>query len=540
MLRAGTTQPRDPVRTLARLFCFALAFLGAFPVGLAAFLSSAPAERWAAQQTSAVLQRELGLAATFDVKVRLLPLRLAIENLNVPASDGGGPFLKAKSASVTPRFFSLLAGKLDLGDIEIDQPDARIVLRGGKLANLRYRLPEKKSKTERPKDAPFGSLSLGEGRFRLDIDGVAVETDAIDLDVFAEPGGAFEVALRAGATRVDRSHAPLLKEPDPSLPPVYEEDSLCRLDLRLHYEPGSVLLRRLSLMGSADLDPLPGTRPSCDLTSDDKPGTVLARVSQMRLVLSEGKPPLVDGHVVVRAPVPLVNRFVRATPLHGFVAFAGGVRWDGTHKLPAVQGKLTGGGIALGDITLAEKLDVDVSLIDDEVHIPHYYMRFADGDVHLYNGHIRPFAEGVRVDVEKVDGKGMLFHSMMRDLNVSPESWARWNLTSTKVTKITGTLNPVHVDAELLAETNDFELFDKGYKQPTRQHMIGIKMPITVRAKLGVRPKAFEIYDARTEFGKSALLAKLVSISYAGEVSLDVDTLTTLELSDISPLVTIP
>jgi translocation and assembly module TamB len=70
--------------------------------------------------------------------------------------------------------------------------------------------------------------------------------------------------------------------------------------------------------------------------------------------------------------------------------------------------------------------------------------------------------------------------------------------------------------------------------------MIGIKMPITVRARLGVRPKAFEIYDGKTEFGRSAMLAKLVSIGYNGEVTLDVDTLTKLELSDISPLVTIP
>lgn len=532
-------QRRDVVRTVARLACFALAFLGAVPLGLAAFLTSAPAERWAAAQTSQVLQRELGLAATFDVKVRLLPLRLAIENLTVPASDGGSPFLKAKSASVTPRFFSLLAGKLDLGDIEIDQPDLRIVLRQGKLANLRYRLPETKSKTERPKDAPFGSLSIGEGRFKVDVDGVAMETDAIDLDVFAEPGSAFEVALRAGTSRVDRTHAALVKVPDPTLPPVVEEDSLCRLDLRLHYDPSGVLLRRLSLLGAADLDPAPGTRPSCD-DSEDKPGTVLARLSQVRLVMAEGKPPLVDGHVVVKAPVPLVNRFVRATNLHGSVAFAGDVRYDGTHKLPTVQGKVTGSGIKIGPIALAEKLDVDLSLQDDEVRVPHYYMRFADGDVNLYNAHIRPLAEGVPVSVEKVDGKGMLFHSMMRDLNVSPEPWVHWNLTTTKVTKIQGTLNPPHVDAELYAETHEFELFDKGFKQPTRQHMIGIKSPIIVRAKLGVRPKAFEIYDAKTEFGRSAMLAKLVSISYGGDVTLDVDTLTTLELADISPLVTIP
>lgn len=527
------------MRTVARLACFALAFLGAVPLGLAAFLTSAPAERWAAAQTSQVLQRELGLAATFDVKVRLLPLRLAIENLTVPASDGGSPFLKAKSASVTPRFFSLLAGKLDLGDIEIDQPDARIVLRQGKLANLKYRLPETKSKTERPQDAPFGSLSIGEGRFKVDIDGVAVETDAIDLDVFAEPGTAFEVALRAGTSRVNRTHAPLLKVPDPTAPPVVEEDALCRLDLRLHYDPSGVLVRRLSLLGNADLDPAPGTRPSCE-ESEDKPGIVLARLSQVRLVTAEGKPPLVDGHVVVKAPVPLVNRFVRATQLHGAVAFAGDIRYDGTHKLPTVQGKVSGSGINIGPIALAEKLDVDVSVQDDEVRVPHFYMRFADGDVNLFNAHIRPLAEGVPVSVEKVDGKGMLFHSMMRDLNVSPEAWVHWNLTTTKVTKIGGTLNPPHIDAELYAETHEFELFDKGFKQPSRQHMIGIKTPIIVRAKLGVRPKAFEIYDAKTEFGKSQMLAKLVSISYSGDVTLDVDTLTTLELADISPLVTIP
>jgi translocation and assembly module TamB len=531
------------VGLLARLACFALAFLGAVPVGLAAFLTSPPAERWAAEQTSRALQRELGLGATFDVKVRLLPLRLAIENLTVPASDGGAPFLRAKSASVTPRFFSLLAGKLDLGEIEIDQPDARIVLRDGKLANLKYRLPDTQSKTERPKDAPFGSLSIGEGRFHVDVDGVLIRTDAIDLDVFAERGGAFEVALRSGTTKLDRQHAALVKDPDPSLPPVVEEDALCRLDLRLHYQPGSVLLRRLSLMGFADLDSKAGTRPSCDGSNEgeDRPGLVLARLSQLRFVMAEGRPPLLDGHVVFRAPLPLVNRFVRATPLSGHVAFAGDLRWDGSGKLPSGQGKITGGGIKLGAIALAEKLEIDLRLQDDAVVIPRYYMRFADGDVHLSNAHIQPFAAGVPIRVEKVDGKGMLFHSMMRDLNVSPHSWVHWNLTTTKVTKIGGTLNPLKVDAELFAETHDFALYDKGYREPTRSHMISIKAPITVRARLGVRPTAFEIYDAKTEFGQSAMLAKLVSINYdEGDVTLDVDTLTKLEFADISPLTTIP
>src|SRR5262249_1070690 len=101
--------------------------------------------------------------------------------------------------------------------------------------------------------------------------------------------------------------------------------------------------------------------------------------------------------------------------------------------------------------------------------------------------------------------------------------------------------DPVKIDADLYAETHEFELFDKGFKQPTRQHMIGIKSPVIVRARIGVRPKAFEIYDAKTEFGHSQMLAKLVSIAFEnGDTTLDVDTLTTVELADISPLVTIP
>ncbi|HEY6077600.1 MAG TPA: hypothetical protein VIW29_02290, partial [Polyangiaceae bacterium] len=524
---------------MARLLCFALAFVGAVPVGLAAFVTSGPAARWAAQQTSRALEQELGLRATFDVKVRLLPLRLAIENLKVPASDGGSPFLTAKSASITPRFFSLLAGKLDLGDIEIEKPDARIVLRQGKLANLRYRLPQTSPTAERPKNAPLGSLSIGEGRFSIDVDGVAVETETIDLDAFAEPGNSFEIALRAGLTRIDRRHVPLRKVQDPSLPLAHEEDSLCRLDLRLHYEPGTLLIRRLSLLGNADLDPQPGTRPSCEQEGEDQPGQVLARLSQVRVMLADDAPPRVDGHVMVRAPIPLVNRFAK-TQLAGYVAFAGDVRWDGVHQLPAVQGKITGGGVKIGDIALAEKLDLDVSVQDDEVYVPRFYMRFADGDVNMINARARPLAPGVPISAERVDGKGMLFHSMMRDLNVSPEPWVHWNLTTTRVTKIGGTLAPVKVDAELFAETHEFEVFDTSWRDPARSHMIGIKTPITVRARIGVRPNAFEIYDAKTEFGSSAMLAKLVSISFSGDVTLDVDTFSKLELSDISPLTTIP
>jgi translocation and assembly module TamB len=530
-------RPRDPIRTFARLACFALALIGAVPLAFAALLASPPVERWAAEQTAAAVQRELGIVAAFEVRVRLLPLRLSVEKLRVPATDGGEPFLVAKSASVAPRFFSLLAGRLDLGEIEIEAPKVRAVIKDGKLANLRHRTRDSAPR-ERPNDAPFTALSLSDGQLEVQLDGVKVNADAIDLDVFAERGLAFEVALRTGSSRIVHRHE-RLQLPKRESPPWVNEDALCRVDLRLRYEPDNVLIRRLSLLGSADLDSRPGTLPSCDGAAREHPGQVLARLSQVRLVTAQGKSPLIDGHVVARIPVPLTNRYVAMSRVEGHVAFAGDVRWDGSRKLPELRGKLTGAGLKLDVYALAEKLEADLVLQGDEIGVPRFYMRFADGDVHLQNGLIKPLSPGAPISVERVDGKGMKFHSMMRDLNVTPNTIVHWNLTTTKVTKIGGTLSPLKIDADLFADTHDFEVFDRAYHDPARQHMIGIKAG-TVQARLGVRPHAFEIYDARTHFGKSAMLAKLVSIRFVGEVELDVGTLTEIDLSDISPLTTIP
>ena len=192
---------------------------------------------------------------------------------------------------------------------------------------------------------------------------------------------------------------------------------------------------------------------------------MLARLSQVRVVTAEGKPPLIHGHVVLRAPVPLVNRFVRVTPLSGSVAFAGDLRWDGTHRLPGVQGKLTGSGIKIGQVALAEKLDGDLSLQDDELRVPHFYMRFADGDVHLYNAHIRPLADGVPLNVEKWKARALLFHSMMRDRTCRRALGA----LESESTKVPRSRHPEPDQGGRGAgrETNEFELSQK-LPSPTR------------------------------------------------------------------------
>ena len=532
---------RDFGRIFARLVCGLFAVFGALPLLAGFVLSTSTVKAWAANETTRILREQLGVSASFRVELKLLPLRMTVEQLVVPASDGGTPALEVTRIAVTPRIFSLLSGRLDAGDVEVDQPKGRLVLKDGQVQNLAYHLPEPSKKPRAPsKQAPFSSLSVGDARFSLDIDGVHVDTGEIDLDVFAEQGPTFEVALRASGSRLWRQRVVRGVPPPPPGTLAMDEDTLCRLELRLRYEPGDILVRRLSALGAADLDPKPGTLPTCDSSRDDLPGRVVLRLSQVRVGLRKGEVPLVDGHVVLRAPAPLLNRFVRAGTLVGVVAFSGDVRYDGRHQMPEVHGKLTGTGVEFERFKLAKKLDVDLDIAGDVIDIPHYMMTFADGDVVLKNAHIEPFAPGVVLRADRVDSRSMTFHGLMRDLGVTPDTLIHWDFDDLRVTKIAGTIKPLKIDAEVYADTRNFEVTDVSYRDPRRKRMIGVKSAL-VRGHLGVRPTSFDIYDTRTDFGQSSIFVKLVSIAFAdAAVKMSVPKGAHIDLGDISPIVGIP
>lgn len=535
------TRNRDFGRIFARVLCSLFALLGALPLLAGFFLSSATVENWAAGETARILAEQLGLTASFQVELKLLPLRVTVSQLVVPASDGGTPALSVARVAVTPRIFSLLSGRLDAGDVEIDQPKARLVIKDGQLQNLRYRLPAAPAKARAPsKQAPFTSLSVGDAHVALDIDGVHVDSGALDLDVFAELGPSFEIALRASGTRVWRERVVRGVPPPPPGTLATDEDTLCRLELRVRYEPSDILVRRFSALGSADLDPKPGSLPSCDNLREDDPGRVMLRLSQLRVGLRKGEIPLIDGHVVLRAPLPLVNRFVRAGPLKGTASFAGDVHYDGRHKLPELHGKLTGAGIEFEHFKLAKTLDVEVAVSGDAINIPRYQMAFANGDVVLKNARIEPFSPGVPLSVERVDSKDMNFEGLMRDLGVTDDTLIKWDFNDLRVTKLAGTLSPLKLDSEVYADTHNFEVTDVSYRNPKRKRMIGVKSAL-VRGHIGVRPNSFDIYDTRTDFGDSSVNVKLVSISFQNAaVNMSVLKGSRIDLADVSPIVGIP
>jgi translocation and assembly module TamB len=541
LVLALPTRNRDFGRIFARVLCALFALIGGLPLVLGFFLSSAPVENWAVRETTRLLKEHLGLTASFRVELKLLPLRVTVSQLVVPASDGGTPALEIARVAVTPRIFSLLAGRLDAGDIEVDQPKGRLVIKDGQLQNLSYRLPEPSKKARAPsKQAPFSSLSVGDAHFKLEIDGVHVDTGALDLDVFAELGPIFEVALRSSGTRVWRERVVRGVPPPPPGTLATDEDTLCRLELRLRYEPGALLVRRFSAQGSADLNPKPGSMPSCDSLREDDPGRFTIQLSQLRVGLRKGEVPLIDGRVVLRAPLPVVNRFVRAGPLKGVASFAGDVRYDGRHKLPEVHGKLTGSGVEFEHFKLAKTLDVDLAVAGDVINIPRYQMAFADGDVVLKNARIEPFSPGVVLSAERVDSKSMTFEGLMRDLGVTDDTVIKWDFDELRVSKISGTITPLRIDAEVYSDTRNFEVTDVSFRNPNRKRMIGVKSAL-VRGHIGVRPDSFDIYDTRTDFGGSSIFVKLVSIAFKeAALKMSIPKGARIDLADISPIVGIP
>src|SRR5690349_12516180 len=161
---------RDWGRVFARLACLVFGIVGAVPFSVGLLVRTPVVRTWAARETAAVLQRELGLVARYTVDVNAWPLSIGLSDVRVEGSDGLGAALEAARIAVRPRLFSLMSGRIDAGHIEIDGPRARLVVKGGELSNVSYRLPKTENQT-RVRRAPFISVAVTDAAMDLEIDG---------------------------------------------------------------------------------------------------------------------------------------------------------------------------------------------------------------------------------------------------------------------------------------------------------------------------------------------------------------------------------
>jgi translocation and assembly module TamB len=527
--------PRDAGRWLARALCAVFALIGLIPPLLAGVTRWQPVQSWAAQETAHLLSQQLGLQASYDVGLALWPLSLELSDVVVDSNDGGAPALRTPRLTIRPRLFSLLAGRIDVGQIAVEEPQLRLVVKDGQLQNVTLRPPPAQSpRASGP--LPLAGLAITDARLDADIEGVRVHSDAIDLDVFADGNAVFEVALRAAASSIVQQRPPLDGKPGPA---ALDEDVLCQLDARVRLAPNEILVRRLSLLGSMDRDPAAGTAPACELDGIRvDPGRVLMRLSGVRIEDPTGSARRIGGHVLLQAPLDVSSRYTSGTPLSGWLQVSGELDLSARHRFPEFHGKIRTGPVHLKGYSLVAHADAELHLIGDRLVVSTFRAGYADGDVLLEDVDIDLSQPSMPMRVRRTVGTGLTFPGLMRDIDVTPNTIVNWDLNRVVLDEFAGTLVPAAMAGRLNVETRNFEVFDRSVHEPGRRHMIGVPRAL-VSGTFGVHQDSVRFDDMRMEFGKSTLRTT-VHIGYDNSISLVVPEGSHLELADASPLVDIP
>lgn len=537
MTSRSPPRARDLGRSLARLLCALLAVVGLVPFTAAGIVRRPAVRAWAARETSALLERELGVAASYEVEVRPWPLAVGVRDLVVRASDGGGPVLTVARAWVRPRLLPLLAGRLDAGEIEVDAPRARVVVREGALANLDFRAPRSSAPRKPLTRSPFRSLAMTDAALDLDVDGVLVRADEVDVDVTAEEGLAFDVALRAGRHTITRTRRITTVDDPAAGRDAVDEDVVCGLDVRGRVESGIFRVRRLELEGVADLDPAPGTTPRCE-GAREHPSAVRVSLGNVTVEPHADGKPTVDGHAKARAPLALANRFVRMPEMHGFVDAEADGHWEPSLALPRLVGRVAGAGLGIGKVVIGQTFDLDVSIDEGAIRSRALEIGFADGHFSFRDVEMRPLDEHMPLKAGAVDATGVSFPALMRDLDITPNTIVGWNLKTLHIAHTEGTIDPLRIDCDISGQTTGFVVHDRSFRDPARKRMIGLR-EAHITTHFGVRPNAVIFESSRVDFGRSHLEAD-VSVGFANDLDIVIGKGSKLDLDDVTPIATLP
>ncbi len=533
--RRAPRRRRDLGRGLAIVVAVLFAAIGLVPLALGLLVRTEAVRAWAARETAALLARELGITARYRVTVEAWPMLIALDQLEVESEGGGVPFLRVERVAVRPRLFSLLAGQLDAGDVEVVGPRVRAVVLGGRLVNLR--LPSRTS-PEAPRPAsgrrPFASIAITDARVDLTVDDLRVETQELDADLSTEEAGAFEIALRAGPTKIVRTHPFVGREDEED---AVDEDVVCRLDARVRVEPDAILVRRLHLTGSADVDPDPGTGPSCALAPGDWRAVEL-RLGSVRVGLRKDALPTVSGRVQAKLPAALVHRVVDVPAATGWVLLDVDAAWDGRERLPTVRGTVVAELPGVAGKVFSKHLEATIDLGGDALRVTNLSAEWGDGIVEIPEVKIEPFAKGIPLTTGPIDLRGLELAGLLRDLAAHPRPHVGMALREARIERLAGTLAPLSLEGPLVVKTQGLGIYDKPTFDPTRRTMMGLKEAV-VRASLQVKPNAVIFSGATIDTPRSHVHVT-VGLQFRGAIDLEAYEDSHVDLADISPVVDIP
>jgi translocation and assembly module TamB len=530
---------------LARVFCVVLALVGVVPVLTVIVARSNWARQWAMAETGKLLKSQ-GLSAQYELRTHFWPISAELVQVRVDSIDGGAPALVCDRIQVRPRLFALLAGKLVVDQVEIDSPQIRVVLDGDRITNLGFDLPKsEKTKDTGPWTAPFDVLSITDARLDLDVRGVLAQVEHLDVDVNVDvptkgADAVFEIAshLSEARVRTKRQLTRTEKKVRSTISASFE-DSVCDVTARLRLERKSVFVRRLSARGFADLDP-EGTNYGACPASEDSLSYVLLDLNHfsVQLPIPEGKLPTLAGQFSVRAPLGLVMRADDTPKAGGWVAASGELSPVADSELPDLElGRVTARDVQVDHYKFATALESEFTVRKGVVRSPRTKVNTAQGVALLREIVVEPLKPGIPLRTS-IDVADVSFTALLRELGIHPKSHVQWDLDAIHSTEIKGTLEPLHLDGDLLAHTKNFGVFTAPAESKDRGHIITVATA-SVQAHFAVRPDGVVFQNASVDFPRGRAEGGTVYLHFNNDLLVRVPRVK-VDLADITPLGSVP
>ncbi len=507
-----------------------LAAVGTLPLLATLIVRSAWARDWATRASVHLLETQ-HIEATFAPSLRVWPLALELDHVRIDSSDGGAPALECGRVLVRPKLFALLAGKVAIDTVDLDSPRLRAVVRDGKLANLT--LPDTGPKSSGPTRAPFNVFSVTDASIDLDVDSTRFETASLDLDVTAEDdealGASFEVAVRTGRATMQRPRQ------TPAGAAAVDDDVLCSLEGRARVGAGTIVVRRLDAVATADLDAAPGTAPPCDLSPGDKRRVELGLGhAHVELPKEPGGLPRIDGHVHLRAPIGLAERAAKLPETDGWIGVDADVRYAEDTIIPELTGTIEAHDVRLDQYAFAQDLTSQVSIRGNVITSPRTTIRLGNGTVTLLDTVVAPLAKGVRLEHTHLESTGVDFTALLRNLGVHPNSWVGWDLRELHGPVFSGTFAPLKIDGDIAAKTYTFGVYDRPADDKARERIFGFP-EAQFTAHVAIRADALKFSELHATLPHSHVDGGFVSIGFHNDLRVDVPHLSA-DFADLSPI----
>lgn len=465
----------------------------ALPVCALLVAKTAWARGRARQLSIAAVHDELGLNAHIgSIDVEVFPPAVVARGI-ILDHPTEGRLVSAYSLRIEPSFMALLSGQVDLDSIELDRPNARLVIRDGVLVNG-PRLPATSSGSSK---LPFDDLTLSDAS--LEVDAAPLGSARIshaDIDVEVRHGDTIE--LRAVTASASVTHQT-------------GTEQISDLEIRARVSPGMIQLHTFKL---------------------ETPQIHLA-LSHTRLPLPLGS--VIDGRIDARVDVGHLASLPHGLTLptiSGMVEAHLDAHYDA--QGPTGSGRVSYDRLIVKDFGAGDHGDLDVTLTRDQLRVQQAAVRVVkNGGIVNFSGTLGLTGE-MPIDAT-VDVQDLEFQKLMDQLGVTENCLVSWNMDAQ--IHMEGTAAPLRLDGTLRTQTSDFVLTQNGYADANPGRIIGVTRA-RIDGRVSVREDGLRFEHLAAEMNGSRLRADVL-VGFHDQLYVRGES-ERLDLADITPLVDFP